>query len=154
LTVNHGFYYIDTTVPLATQQQPGIVGHNVFQPSQTYYTFLLFAKPATQQTYQLYVGPGFNLDSDVWMSQASVGSVPFKFQQGNWPSTWMKSYDPSTGVLTVTMDMSFPDFKRLSEKGHVIWTLRQEGLGFVRRRSIRRHMPRYNQASLVSGHCS
>jgi hypothetical protein len=111
LTVNHASYYIDTTVPLATQQQPGIIGYNVFQPGQTYYTFLLFAKPTTQQTYQLYVGPGFNPDTDVWMSQASVGTVPFQFQQENWPSTWMKSYDASTGVLTVTMDMSFPDFK-------------------------------------------
>lgn len=111
LTVNHGSYYIDTTVPLATQQQPGIAGYSVFQAGQTYYTFLLFAKPTTQQTYQLYVGPGFNPDSDVWMTQAKVGSVPFTFQQGIWPVTWTKVYNPSTGVLTVTMDMSFSDFK-------------------------------------------
>ncbi len=111
LTVNHGVYYIDTTVPLATQQQPGIYGFNVFQPGETYYTFLLFAKTTTQQTYQLYVGPGFNPDTDVWMSQATVGTVPFTFRQGSWPSTWTKNYDSSTGVLTITLDMSFPDFK-------------------------------------------
>jgi hypothetical protein len=45
------------------------------------------------------------------MSQAGVGSLPFKFQQGSWPSTWAKSYDSATGVLTVTMNMSFSDFK-------------------------------------------
>ncbi len=111
LTVNHGFYYIDTTVPQASQQEPGIVGYNVFQPGQSYYTFLLFAKPTTQQTYQLYVGPGFNPDSDVWMTQVKVGSLPFAFQQGIWPTTWTKSYNPTSGVLTVTMNMSFSDFK-------------------------------------------
>ena len=30
---------------------------NVFLKGQTYYMFFLFAKPATKQTYQIYVGP-------------------------------------------------------------------------------------------------
>lgn len=113
LTVNHGLYYIDTTVPKDTQFQPlnGITSINVFEPGQIYYTFLLFAKPTTQQTYEMYVGPGFNPDSDVWMVQASVGSSPFTFAKEDWPSSWTKTYNSQSGVLTVIVDMGFPDFK-------------------------------------------
>lgn len=37
---------------------------NVFDPGETYCTFLLYAKPSTEQTYDLYVGPGFNPCTD------------------------------------------------------------------------------------------
>jgi cell migration-inducing and hyaluronan-binding protein len=60
LTVNNGIYYIDSAVSQATQQKWGAGNYNVFQAGQTYYTFLLFAKPTTIQTYQIYVGANFN----------------------------------------------------------------------------------------------
>jgi cell migration-inducing and hyaluronan-binding protein len=83
LTANHGQYYIDTTVGLARQQQQvGPVGNvNVFRAGQTYYVFLVFAKPTTMQTYQLYVGkdPGFNPSSAVVMTRVNVDTAALAF---------------------------------------------------------------------------
>ena len=56
---NNGLYYIDTTVPKSTQSTFGS-DVSVFESNKTYHVFLLFAKPATTETFQLYVGPGFN----------------------------------------------------------------------------------------------
>ncbi len=126
LTVNHGTYYIDTTVSEKTQrafiatQNAGPAYVNVFIGGHTYYTFLLFAKPksddpsgrpATRQVYQMAVGPAadFHLDTDVTATRAHTENAPLKFDSATWPSTWTKSY--KDGVLTVTMDMSFDDFK-------------------------------------------
>jgi hypothetical protein len=114
LTVNNGVYYIDTTVSAAQQsavQLPVPVSNlNVFQANQTYYVFLLFAKPTTTQTYQLYVGPGFNPSTGVAMVQADITTVPLAFTQGTWP--WAAPlYNSSTGILTVTVDMGFPAFQ-------------------------------------------
>jgi hypothetical protein len=122
LTANNGVYYIDTT-PSATTQGRGFSKLNVFEPNGEYYVFLLFAKPTTTQTYQLYVGTGYDptkLDSVVWATQANVKAVPVQFTppgQVAWPSTWTRSYNATTGVLTVTMDMSFSDFAPLYETG-------------------------------------
>jgi hypothetical protein len=110
LTVNHGSYYIDTTVSQGAQIAAGASNLNVFQPGQTYYTFLVFAKPTTQQEYQMYVGPGFNIDTDLWLVQANINSASLLFPRGDWPSAWTKSYDPESGVLKVSMDMNFPEF--------------------------------------------
>jgi len=73
LTVNHGTYYVDTTVGAATQCSPtdvatclsgakesagrAITGVNVFKANEVYYLLLIFAKEDTEQTYQIYVGP-------------------------------------------------------------------------------------------------
>ena len=51
LTINHGSYYIDTTVPLPPQNSS-----NLFLPGQPYYVYLLYATPATHQTYSIYIG--------------------------------------------------------------------------------------------------
>jgi G8 domain-containing protein len=123
LTANHGVYYIDTTLSQTTQQNAGFSNLNVFQPDGEYYVFLLFAKPTTTQTYQLYVGTGYDptkLDNVVWATQANVKAVPVQFTppgQVAWPSTWTRSYNASTGVVTVTMDMSFSGFAPLYEAG-------------------------------------
>jgi hypothetical protein len=113
LTANHGVYYIDTTVSQATQQESGAGLFNVFQAGQTYYVFPVFATPTTRQTYQLYVGPGFNLATDVWATQADIKVVPIQFTppgQVSWPSTWPAPTYDANGVLTVTIDDSFPEF--------------------------------------------
>jgi hypothetical protein len=63
LTANNGNYYIDTTVSGSTQVNAG--AQNIFAKGQTYYVFFLFAKNdgktrVSKQTYQIYVGPGFD----------------------------------------------------------------------------------------------
>lgn len=116
LTVNHGSYYIDTTVSADQQRQAGAGLLNVFRAGETYYTFLLFAKPTTRQTYQLYVGPGFDVATGVFMARAAIDSAPVQFTRGSWPSTWpAPQYDAATGLLTVTIDMSFPEFQAGTE---------------------------------------
>ena len=117
LTANRGAYYVDTTVSQATQSAWSSIppaNLNVFQAGGSYYVFLVFAKPTTTQTYQLYVGPGFDVTTGVWASQANIKVVPVQFTppgQVSWPSTWQRTYDATKGVLTVTMSMSFGDFR-------------------------------------------
>ena len=114
LTPNNGIFYIDTTASKTKQDAwapPSNV--NVFQPSTSYYLFLLFAKATTQQTYQVYVGSPFDPNTDVWATRADIQKDPVTFSPPNyvaWPSGWGRSYDAATGVLTVTMNMSFPEF--------------------------------------------
>ena len=144
LTVNHGVYYLDTSVKRDTQVnealspapyiecsnaptgpcQPRSV--NEFQGSTspttgTYYMFFLFAKTSTRQTYQIYVGPGFNLAS-VQAAQAALAVLPVSnFTPIAWPTAWTKIYtDPKhpcttaagatpgdgCGILTITIDMT------------------------------------------------
>jgi len=66
LTVNNAQYYIDTSVGKDTQTS------NVFEKGHTYYTYLLFAKPNTKQTYQIYVGkdPTWDPKTNVQMVRA------------------------------------------------------------------------------------
>lgn len=113
LTVNHGFYYVDTTQSPEQQTQIGAGNHSTFQAGATYYTMLLFAKPTTTQTYQYYVGPGFNSATDVFAARADTSSAPVRFTPGDsWPATWPQpQYDPKTGLLTVTIDMGFSEFQ-------------------------------------------
>jgi hypothetical protein len=113
LTVNHGRYYVDTTQTTQQQRDLGAGQYSTFQPGGTYYTMLLFAKTTTTQTYQYYVGPGFNPLTDVFMARADTTSAPVRFTRGtSWPSTWPQpQYDAATGLLTVTMDMSFSEFE-------------------------------------------
>lgn len=123
LTVNHGTYYIDTTVSEKTQRQfvaeqmAGPAYVNVFVGGHTYYTFLLYAKSTAKQTYQMYVVGSkdhpFDPDTDVVAVRAHTETDPPTFDDQNvmWPSTWSKSYDKNTGILTVTMDMNFDEFK-------------------------------------------
>ena len=118
LTVNSGRYYIDTTVSLQQQVKEGATNFNVFQNNQTYYTFLLFAKPkepgrsATRQQYRMYVGPDFDVDRDLSAVRVNVATeepvfTPISWQDGYWD----KGYDAATGVLTVTIRMTMPTFK-------------------------------------------
>lgn len=110
LTVNNGSYYIDTTVDMGKQQAAG-PNLSIFEKNQTYYTFLLFAKPTTKQIYRMYVGPGFDVSSGVFMARANTGTAPVKFVRSAWPATWQREYDAKTGLLKVTLDMSFSEFK-------------------------------------------
>jgi hypothetical protein len=114
LSVNGGKYYVDTTVGQATQQASGSLQFSVFQPGQTYYLFLLFSKATTTQTYQLYVGNGFNKHDPNQLSarRAVVANTPFTFGSpiAPWPSGWVKKYgpqdNPPAGILEVTIDLA------------------------------------------------
>ena len=116
LTVNNAQYYIDTSVGKDTQTS------NVFEKGNTYYTYFLFAKPNTKQTYQIYVGKSATWDpkKNVHMVRAEFPSFPYVFNQGKWPAQWKRDasdgpgigYDPNTGIETLTVDMNgYADFK-------------------------------------------
>jgi hypothetical protein len=139
LTVNHGNYYMDTNVSQIYQNgwnPPGglncTVGSNnnepctnVFEASHSYYTFLLFAKPTTVQNYSMYVGTDFNPadTTQLWVARVNKGSVPYTFaadsahtitecssKAANSTFPWCYSFDSSSGILSVTMNMGFSDF--------------------------------------------
>ena len=120
LTVNNGRFYIDTTVTEAEQRakQQHV---NVFTAGETYYVFLLFTKVDTRQTYQMYVGKNAGADfltKNVNMNRVNPKGVPFSFSNESWPEgQWQRDYDPSTGILTVVMDLSDtqPEIDRAKE---------------------------------------
>jgi len=120
LTTNNNHYFVDTTRSKTAQMQTNIQHFSVFQPEQTYYVFLLFAKPTTVQTYDLYVGKNFftcpNGDTvcpvtstdNVWLTRVELPSS-YEFRKsgsGKIPGTGSVLYNTSTGVLSVTLDMS------------------------------------------------
>jgi hypothetical protein len=120
LTMNHGSYYIDSTVPLATQlgsntgpDTKPIAYPNVFLAGHAYYIYVLYAKPSLHQTYSMYIGTG--LSSAAGEGAIATGIVnPFPgttptFTAGTGSSPdWItaKTYDPTTGVVSVTIDLS------------------------------------------------
>ena len=122
LTVNNATYYIDTTLDAAGQTAPPRASvSNVFEAGNTYYTYFLFAKPTTKQTYQLYVGKdtAWNPDTNVKMVRVALPSFPYQFtEEMTWPTTWKRDtdgtgngYDPTTGIETITVDMNgYADF--------------------------------------------
>ncbi len=130
LTANNGTYYIDTTVSADEQAltfnpnpPPNFLytNYSVFLPSQTYYTFLLYAKPTTVQTYQMYIGTGLdpnlitNGNTIVSAVQVNKSAVPFIANAiSTWPTNWTKIYDPTSGMLSVTMNLANADFTTTS----------------------------------------
>jgi len=97
---------------------------NLFEPDKTYYTFFLYTKTNTVQTYQFYVGkvekPENNpIRSDnpqiVQAVRAKIDTSPVKFEPDsditwNDGSGWKRSYDPGTGILSVTVNMKDIDY--------------------------------------------
>jgi len=123
LTVNHGTYYLETTVPLATQSPGGEVftnvtasnlrAYNEFQEGQTYYVFFVYAKQTIKQTYQIYVGTGCNETTSIRAVRGNIDTGPVKFTD-NTPlhPTWLTAKceenisGGKTGILTVTVDFT------------------------------------------------
>ena len=138
LTANNGLYYIDTTVSkqkqkegllLSPGQRPSL---NVFEGDETYYVLQIFAKESTKQTYLIYVGDGFNPDTDVNAISSSLKkSRPLDVAPVSWPANWVRKWymdDPSTGILEVTVDFSefstqFAEAKkdRCQPKSYCVW---------------------------------
>lgn len=128
LVANNGVYYIDTTLSAVTQSEiipvpagrPGAM-LSVFEADKTYYSFMLYARPTTRQTLKIYVGKSpagdadpFDLKTDVWPVRVDIRPQPPKFDPKEYdpspdvrpPKRWGKIYDPKTGILEVTMDMT------------------------------------------------
>lgn len=126
LTVNHGMYFLDTSNPREQQfGKPGTPGEkfdeitpcqvedkdhckprsvNVFKAGETYYVFFLYAKQSTEQTYQIYVGDGFDLNTikGVRMKiDVAPVSVAGTFSQR--PS-WLAEPQLANGILTATVN--------------------------------------------------
>ncbi len=110
LSVNHATYYIDTTVSKAAQEAAILPtapsSLSVFEPGMKFYVFLLYAKPDTQQKYQLYVGKSFDKSKQLSLVQVSPKSAPYTITDlGKVPDGWNAALD-SNGILTVNVDMS------------------------------------------------
>jgi len=120
MTMNHGSYYFDTTVPYSTQQSSvgngvtTVTNLNVFSAGQSYYFYVLYAKPTLHQTYSFYIGAG--LSQDAALATVVTGVVnPYQgvnitFQPGTYRGSspdWItsKSYNSTSGVLSVTLDL-------------------------------------------------
>jgi hypothetical protein len=109
MTVNHGNYYLDTTLSQTVQQSAGATTTNVFLPNRQYEIYFVFATPQTHQTYSLYIG---QVTQDEAMATVKPGTV--NINSDNFPftanpsGTWItnKTYNSTTGVLTVTVDLS------------------------------------------------
>ncbi len=83
LTANHGWYYIDTTVPF--DKQVGIPlqeGKTVFLSGHTYYVYLIYGKPDTRMEYWMYVGSGADektVEDEVGRYRVNVNSQVYGF---------------------------------------------------------------------------
>ena len=114
LTGNYGTYYIDSASGATAQS--GSQTKNIFEANHTYYVFLVYAKPTTHQTYQMWIGANLAkdwADTNVFMTRVFPSVINFQTfdnTPNNWPSTWTRSYDKDSGILTVTLDMGFADF--------------------------------------------
>jgi G8 domain len=106
MTLNRGSYYIDTTVP---RDHQNVENPNVFLAGHSYYLYFLFATSKFHQTYSLYIGKvneqeGLNA---VTVGRVGVDSGKYSFSPkpgGDWVTG--KTYDPRTGLLTLTVDLS------------------------------------------------
>jgi hypothetical protein len=109
LTMNHGSYYVDTTLPVEVQTGGN---PNVFAANQSYYVYVLYAKPSLHQTYSLYIGIGLS-DAEALTTVVTGIVTPWTgitFTPGtfNGSPDWIqsKTYNATTGILSVTMDLS------------------------------------------------
>ena len=109
LTVNHGRYYVDTQVTEAAQRTQGSTNLNVYQQGHTYYTYFIFAKPSTQLTFQLYVGKRLQANSileRVHPFRVQIETAKYQFIPAMGPDFLNTSYDSTSGLLTVAVDLA------------------------------------------------
>ncbi|HEU0154958.1 MAG TPA: hypothetical protein VFQ82_02730, partial [Stellaceae bacterium] len=121
MTVNNGTYYLETTVPEETQKNEDLNRNgpeskktlnsfiNVFQDGQTYYVFFLYAKKTTKQTYQIYVGDNFHVDTDLQAIHMQVPDINFIPKPIAKQPAWLTAKPLGTdgeGILTVTVDFN------------------------------------------------
>jgi hypothetical protein len=99
--------------------------------------FFLYAKRATKQIYQIYVGSGFNFKpnpgsgdvSDLHATRATLNSLPVNaIKNVDWPAAWKANYNDAMacknskpfsltcGILQITIDMKDQDDLDLKPK--------------------------------------
>jgi len=116
LTVNHGVYYIDTTVSKQTEVTAGAQSVNVFVAGGKYDLFFLYTKPHTKQVFKLFVGRNIPASDGKTFAQTNIkfGYVDIATSKytfaaangGKLPSGWDSTYNSQTGILTLTTEMS------------------------------------------------
>jgi len=113
MTLNNSTYYIDTTVSKETQNSapftnsPAVRSVNVFLKGHHYYLFWVYAKNTTNQTYQIYVGPGFNVATDLHGTRVDVTGEPYKTHEiALSDADWLKNPTVQNGMLTVMLNLS------------------------------------------------
>jgi hypothetical protein len=124
LTVNNGIYYIDTTLSKTAQENVKAKSINVFTADQKFDLFFLYANANTRQSYQLFVGkdiPENDQKQDFGQTHVKFGYMNittnlYEFglatapgtgkTLGDLPDGWTSKYDPPSGILTLTTDMS------------------------------------------------
>ena len=92
---------------------------SLFRANDKFYMYFLFAKTSTRQSYAIYVGPGFDMNSlkAVRMHQTSNNvKKAYSFDDTSLPSTWAFHYNDDNpkhikDVLYVDIDMDFTDFQ-------------------------------------------
>ncbi len=111
LTANYGSYYIDTTVPLATQlnekftPEPGQHSVNVFEANKTYSLMFVFAKPSTKQTYRMYVGDVTDISQvEVKTTRGTILAKPTTFTNDD-AAKWLTP-TIENGLLRLDVDFS------------------------------------------------
>ena len=117
LTANHGTYYLDTATLMSSNQ---------FKNNETYYLFLIFAKPDSAQKYRFFVGQNttFDLATGIQMVQADVDQNPIIFakpQSAMLPAgrvTWFGGAQATQASAqgVVEVDLRVSDFPGVAKK--------------------------------------
>jgi hypothetical protein len=123
LTINNGSYYLDTAVPLDTQNSEKLntfgrdganstLSFNAFLGGKTYNVFFVYAKQSTKQTYQIYMGTSA---TNAGIKPIQV-KIPGSIDPGPYTGTNFLTVDDSqakdTGIVSVTVD--FKDITALA----------------------------------------
>jgi cell migration-inducing and hyaluronan-binding protein len=124
LVAGDGVYYLDTTIPLATQRtesfnnSPPAEDHrdvNLFEKNKTYYVYFLYAKPTIKLTLQIYVGNGFQpAAQNLYEVRGDLATAPVIFtpkpdDANKKLPPWLKLESTpvdANGVLTVSIDFA------------------------------------------------
>jgi hypothetical protein len=116
LTVNHGRYFVDTTASRADQLaalgNPLRINPSVFLSGHTYYFFLVYGRPSTRQTYDIFVGKGASRDQvldGVKPKRIGINDANLGFNDpvtGSAAFVEAVDYNSTTGILTVSIDLS------------------------------------------------
>ena len=96
MTPNHGWYYIDDTIPAS--QQTGVPqqnGRSVFLSGHTYYVFLIYGNPDSVMDYWMYIGK--NIPDEDQKVEKAVRRVRMNVDGGNYRPT---DVDTGRSVLT------------------------------------------------------
>jgi hypothetical protein len=112
LTINNGTYYLDTTVSADTQKSEdkysndSPVALNVFAAGKQYHVFFVYAKQSTKQTYQIWVGPGFDKDKHFELTNVNVETKDFAFLPKAAKTQWATASYDGEGLLTVEVNFN------------------------------------------------